>query len=65
MTRGKRIAELGAGAALPSIVSALGGAAQVTVTDYPDEELIRNMAYNLDCNLGTSREKAVAMVGIA
>ena len=62
LIRGKRMAELGAGAALPSIVSALGGAEQVTVTDYPDEALIQNMAYNLDCNLGACRDKAVAMV---
>lgn len=62
LIKGKRIAELGAGAALPSIVSALGGAEWVTVTDYPDEALIQNMAYNLDCNLGESRDRAVSIV---
>jgi EEF1A N-terminal glycine/lysine methyltransferase len=33
----KYVLEFGAGAGLPSIVSALNGAAGVLVTDYPDE----------------------------
>ncbi|PGH08408.1 hypothetical protein GX51_01235 [Blastomyces parvus] len=33
--RGEMVLELGAGAALPSLVSALAGAAQVTITDHP------------------------------
>ncbi|EQL28621.1 hypothetical protein RJZ56_006213 [Blastomyces dermatitidis] len=33
--RGEKVLELGAGAALPSLVSALAGAAQVTITDHP------------------------------
>ncbi|KAK4945181.1 hypothetical protein LTR10_015607 [Elasticomyces elasticus] len=33
--RGKRLLELGAGTALPSIISALSGAASLTITDHP------------------------------
>ncbi|OJD27082.1 hypothetical protein ACJ73_01522 [Blastomyces percursus] len=33
--RGEKVLELGAGAALPSLISALAGAAQVTITDHP------------------------------
>ncbi|KAI1617493.1 hypothetical protein EDD36DRAFT_3099 [Exophiala viscosa] len=33
--RGKRLLELGAGTALPSLISALSGAANVTITDHP------------------------------
>ncbi|KAG0343220.1 nicotinamide n-methyltransferase [Podila humilis] len=50
---GKNILELGAGAALPSFVSALNGANKVVVTDYPDESLIANIQYNADLNVPT------------
>lgn len=54
---------MGAGAALPSIVSALSGAERVIVTDYPGEEAERNLAYNLDINMeGEVRDRAVAIV---
>lgn len=39
--------ELGAGGGLPSLVCALGGAAHVVVTDYPDTDLIENLRYNI------------------
>lgn len=55
--------ELGAGAALPSIVSALSGAERVVVTDFPTLEGERNMSYNMDINMeGISREKTTVMV---
>ena len=61
--KSKRILELGAGAALPSIVSVLSGAERVVVTDYPEDESIRNMEYNLDINLEQShRDSAVVAV---
>lgn len=62
--KGKRICELGAGAGLPSIIAGLAGAGQVVVTDYPDEQLVANLAYNLDLNLekGKGRESAVDAV---
>lgn len=41
----KNVLELGAAAALPSLVSALS-AKTVVVTDYPDPELIENIQYN-------------------
>lgn len=44
--------ELGAGGGLPSLISAVHGAAQVVVTDYPDAELIENLRYNIEhCDL--------------
>ncbi|MDI1488576.1 MAG: Protein N-terminal and lysine N-methyltransferase efm7 [Ramalina farinacea] len=43
----KSILELGAGAALPSLCAADLGAARVVVTDYPDAELIDNIAWNI------------------
>lgn len=54
LVKGKRVLELGAGAALPSIVSASEGATMVTATDYPDIELIQNMANNIARNVKTS-----------
>ncbi|KAK3109549.1 Protein N-terminal and lysine N-methyltransferase efm7 [Teratosphaeriaceae sp. CCFEE 6253] len=46
----KRVLELGAGAGLPSIIAALGDAACVVVTDYPDAELIENLRVNVEGN---------------
>lgn len=43
--------ELGAGGALPSIVTARNGAGKVVVTDYPDRELVENMEYNVKTNV--------------
>lgn len=42
------VLELGAGAGLPSLVSSLLGAARVVVTDYPDPDLIQNLAWNIE-----------------
>lgn len=46
--RDRNVLELGAAAALPSIICALNGAATVVATDYPDSDLIKNIEYNLD-----------------
>lgn len=51
---GKSVIELGAGAGLPSIISARYGASNVVSTDYPDVDLINNLAYNLR-DLGNAR----------
>lgn len=52
LLKDKNVLELGAGAGLPSLVSALNGAAQVVVTDYPDAELIDNLRHNIEtCQL--------------
>eukprot|EP00767_Chilomastix_cuspidata_P004190 gnl/Chilomastix_cuspidata/4324.p1 GENE.gnl/Chilomastix_cuspidata/4324~~gnl/Chilomastix_cuspidata/4324.p1 ORF type:complete len:245 (+),score=111.55 gnl/Chilomastix_cuspidata/4324:272-1006(+) len=48
--RGKRVLELGAGAGLPSIVSALSGAALVLSTDYAEAPIVENLQANLDAN---------------
>lgn len=48
--------ELGAGAALPSIIASANGATKTVVTDYPDQELIDNMEYNIKSNLPTQFE---------
>jgi nicotinamide N-methyltransferase len=59
--RGKSVVELGAGAGLPSVVSALNGAKMTVVTDYPDPELIENLAWNLEENVkDAASERAVA-----
>ncbi|KAF3055011.1 Protein N-methyltransferase nnt1 [Daldinia childiae] len=50
--RGQTVLELGAGAGLPSIVSAILGAEKVVVTDYADPDLVVNMKKNiLGCEL--------------
>jgi nicotinamide N-methyltransferase len=46
LVKGKRVLELGAGGALPSIVCALEGAKTVVITDYPDEVLLENIRWN-------------------
>ncbi|KAK3116104.1 Protein N-terminal and lysine N-methyltransferase efm7 [Teratosphaeriaceae sp. CCFEE 6253] len=46
----KRVLELGAGAGLPSVIAALGGAACVVITDYPDTELVENLRVNVEEN---------------
>jgi EEF1A N-terminal glycine/lysine methyltransferase len=41
------VLEFGAGAGLPSLVCAINSARQVVVTDYPDQDLIENLRYNI------------------
>ena len=50
LVRDRTVLELGAGAGLPSLVCALHGATKVVATDYPDEDLIRNLRYNIERN---------------
>ncbi|CAG8845150.1 20120_t:CDS:2, partial [Racocetra persica] len=49
----KNVLELGAGGALPSLISFLNGAKKVVITDYPDEKLIENIEYNVMLNLSS------------
>lgn len=52
--QGRHVLELGAGTGLPSLACALGGAAQVVVTDYPDEGIIQTIKENIDmCNVAS------------
>lgn len=46
--RGKKVLELGAAAALPSLICATSGAKEVVSTDYPDPDLITNIQYNFE-----------------
>lgn len=46
--RGRTVLELGAGAALPSLVAALVGARFVVATDYNDPAVVRTMCENAD-----------------
>ncbi|RYP57743.1 hypothetical protein DL769_009303 [Monosporascus sp. CRB-8-3] len=48
--RGKRILELGAGTALPSLVASVAGAAGVATTDYPSPAIIETLARNVAAN---------------
>ena len=60
---GKSVLELGAGAGLPSLASAILGAKSVVVTDYPDPELIDNLQYNIKQNgLNESRIAATGYI---
>ncbi|KAG5643666.1 hypothetical protein DXG03_000497 [Asterophora parasitica] len=49
--RDKNVLELGAGGALPSIVAAQNGARKVLITDYPDDDLIKNIDFNVTQNI--------------
>ncbi|RKP38602.1 hypothetical protein BJ085DRAFT_22297, partial [Dimargaris cristalligena] len=51
LVQGKNVLELGAGAALPSIVATLNGARRVVITDYPDIDLMNNIRFNVDRTL--------------
>ncbi|ODQ81837.1 hypothetical protein BABINDRAFT_160068 [Babjeviella inositovora NRRL Y-12698] len=59
LSKGKKVLELGAAAALPSLVCGLNGAAKVVCTDYPDPDLIANIQYNVDHCEGLTLEKVV------
>ncbi|KAF2397849.1 hypothetical protein EJ06DRAFT_558817 [Trichodelitschia bisporula] len=48
LIRNKSVLELGAAAGLPSLVCALRGAQVVVATDYPDTDLIANLAANVE-----------------
>lgn len=47
----KNVLELGAGVALPSLICVLNKARHVVATDYPDHDLIENIAFNIDNNI--------------
>jgi nicotinamide N-methyltransferase len=60
---GKSVLELGAGAALPAIVAALNGAKCVTITDYPDGDLVESMTQNVAQNISPSSNCVVHVRG--
>lgn len=51
LVKGKRVLELGAAAALPSVICGLNGAAKVVATDYPEPGLLNSIQYNVEHNL--------------
>ena len=55
----RRILELGAGAGLPSLVSAVSGADTIVVTDYPDQQLVENLRWNVECNVNEDTRRRV------
>lgn len=57
--RGHRFLELGAGAALPSLVATLNGASVTVVTDYPEEVIIDNLRGNIQRNIPDSELKTI------
>lgn len=52
LIKDKCVLELGAAAALPSLICSLNGAKQVVSTDYPDPELIENIEHNVKSTCG-------------
>lgn len=48
LVKGKKVLELGAAGALPSLVCGVNGASKVISTDYPDPDLMSHIQYNID-----------------
>ncbi|MCJ1243236.1 nicotinamide n-methyltransferase [Trapelia coarctata] len=64
LVQGKDVLELGAGAGLPGIVCGILGARKVVITDYPDEDLIENLKYNIEnCKTLKNRSSSVVAEG--
>lgn len=60
----RRILELGAASALPSILSLLiGNASFVLATDYPSDDLIENMIYNLNLLIPSHKRNRINALG--
>ncbi|MCJ1383379.1 nicotinamide n-methyltransferase [Xylographa soralifera] len=60
----KDVLELGAGAGLPGIVCGILGARKVVITDYPDEELVENLKFNINtCEYVKTSDIGVAAEG--
>lgn len=60
---GKNVLELGAGAGLPSLLSALHGAKRVVVTDYPDPDLIQNLQHNIQHSIPQPNQAVLVALG--
>lgn len=65
LVKDKLVAELGAGAGLPSMVACSLGAKRVICTDYPDRELIDNIATNFTVNCPGSLESGQALAKVS
>ena len=64
LVTGKLVAELGAGAGLPSMIACALGAKRVICTDYPDAELIDNIATNFAVNCPGALESGQAIAKV-
>ncbi|KAL2810421.1 hypothetical protein BJX63DRAFT_320327 [Aspergillus granulosus] len=63
--KGETVLELGAGAALPSIIAALAGASAVTITDHPSSPALGPagaISFNIKRNLSAATASSVDMV---
>eukprot|EP00123_Amoebidium_parasiticum_P022300 comp8449_c0_seq1/m.3797 comp8449_c0_seq1/g.3797 ORF comp8449_c0_seq1/g.3797 comp8449_c0_seq1/m.3797 type:complete len:259 (-) comp8449_c0_seq1:422-1198(-) len=63
LVRGKRIVELGAAAACPSMIAVLNGAEMVVATDYPERPLIENIERNVADNIPQHLQDRIAVRG--
>ncbi len=54
--------ELGAGAALPSLIAVKAGAKKVVITDYPDDDLLENIQHNTQANLNEEERQRVSVM---
>ncbi|GAB7365585.1 hypothetical protein MBLNU230_g6656t1 [Neophaeotheca triangularis] len=59
----RKILELGAGAGLPSLISAKSAATFTLVTDYPDAELIQNLTHNISTTLTPDEQTRITAEG--
>jgi len=59
----RNVLELGAGGGLPSIVTVKNGARKVIATDYPDANLVENLAHNIAVNLEEEERRRVDVQG--
>ena len=62
---GLTVLELGAGGGLPGLVAAKCGARKVVLTDYPDEALLDNLAYNVAQNVVQQKQSGSACADAA
>lgn len=63
IVRDKRVLELGAAGALPSIICSLNHAKTVVITDYPDPDLLENIQRNIDHCSNASESTTVTCQG--
>ncbi|KAH0541344.1 hypothetical protein FGG08_004182 [Glutinoglossum americanum] len=61
--RGERVLELGAGSGLAGIISALAGAEEVVISDYPAPEILENISLNISRNIPSSIQPCVSVQG--
>ena len=60
---GRSVLEIGAGAALPSVIAGLLGARALVVSDWPDERMLKNMETNLSANLLPQQYRCATVIG--